>query len=47
MLGEIRQMVEAQALERIEARLAELGEVAGIGPGRAHDTAASAGAMVH
>jgi hypothetical protein len=34
MLGEIRQMVEAQALEKIEARLAELGEAADIGSGR-------------
>src|SRR5262245_43228563 len=30
MLGELRQMVEARALERIEARLAELGETAEI-----------------
>jgi hypothetical protein len=46
MLGEIRQMVEAQQLEKIEARLAELGEAADIGSGRGERSPAF-GAALH
>lgn len=46
VLSELRAAVEAQALERIEQRLAELGEAADIGSGRGERSPAF-GTAVH